>query len=217
MVEKCVQRKLSEASKVGCTIMLSIYARICYSLRWLEANISEIRFSMSEKPKSGSPFPCFTLDRIGGGRIVLGGEREHWQLVVVYPGRHCQPTKPFLARLNSMTASFAEQYIDIAAISADRHDQAVADAQEFGWTFEVGYGLTLETMRGMGLYISEPRSALEPDRPYSEPAQFALSPRGTADIINISNSPFSFPDLDGVLSGITFIQIRDYAAGGTLD
>ena len=36
-------------------------------------------------------------------------------------------------------------------------------------------------------------------------------------MIDISNSPFSLPDLGAVLSGITFIQNRDYAAGGTLE
>ncbi len=48
------------------------------------------------------------------------------------------------------------------------------------------------------------------------PALFALSPRGAAEIIDISNAPFSLPDLGGVLMGITFIQNCDYAPGGTL-
>ena len=172
---------------------------------------------MSGKPRSGSPFPRFTLDGLGGGTVVGGGERDRWQLIVVYRGRHCQLAKPFLARLNEMAADFAERDIDLVAISADQHDRAEADVKEFGWTFTVGYGLTIETMRELGLYISEPRYSLETDGPYAEPALFALSPRGTAEIIDISNSPFSLPDLHGVLSGITFIQNRDYAAGGTLE
>ncbi len=154
---------------------------------------------------------------MGGGTVIIGGERGRWQLVIVYRGRHCQLAKPFLARLNEMVADFAERNIDLVAISADWHDCAEADVKEFGWTFQVGYGLRPETMRTMGLYISEPRNALEPDRPYAEPALFALSPRGTAEIIDISNAPFSLPDLGGVLSGITFIQNRDYRAGGTLE
>ena len=77
--------------------------------------------------------------------------------------------------------------------------------------------MSLETMRAMGLYISEPRYELETEGPYPEPAIFALSPRGTAEIINISNAPFALPELPGLLSGITFIQNRDYAAGGTLE
>ncbi len=172
---------------------------------------------LSEKPKSGALFPCFALDRIGGGKVVVGGERQRWQLVVVYRGRHCQLAKPFLARLTEMTADFAARNIEVVAISADRYDRAEADVKEFGWPFEVGYGLTLETMREIGLYISEPRYALETDGPYAEPAIFALSPRGTAEVIDISNAPFSLPDLAGLLSGITFIQNRDYAPGGTLE
>ncbi len=172
---------------------------------------------MSEKPKSGALFPSFALDRIGGGQVVVGGERQCWQLVVVYRGRHCQLAKPFLARLNDMAAEFAARGIDVVAISADPPDRAEADVKEFGWSFEVGFGLSTDTMRAMGLYISEPRYALETDGPYAEPALFALSPRGTAEIIDISNAPFSLPDLGGVLTGIAFIQNRDYSAGGTLE
>ncbi len=172
---------------------------------------------MSEKPRSGALFPCFTLDRIGGESVVIGGTRERWQLAIVYRGRHCQLAKPFLARLDAMTARFAERNVHVVVISADRHDLAEADVKEFGWSFEVGYGLSTDTMRSMGLYISEPRYTLETDGPYAEPALFALSPRGTAEIIDISNAPFSLPDLGGVLTGIAFIQNRDYSAGGTLE
>ncbi len=172
---------------------------------------------MSVKPRSGSVFPSFALDRMGGGTVVIGGARARWQLVVIYRGRHCHLAKPFFTRLNQMMADFAERNVDVVAISADRHDGAEADVKEFGWTFEVGYGLTIETMRTIGLYISEPRHAQESDGPHAEPALFALSPRGTAEIIDISNAPFSLPDLGGVLAGITFIQNRGYAAGGTLE
>jgi len=171
---------------------------------------------MSEKPISGAVFPCFDVDRIGGGKLVVGGERERWQLVIVYRGRHCQLAKPFLGKISAMMADFSARDIEVVAISADRHDRADADVREFGWPFDVGYGLSLDRMRAIGLYISEPRYELETDGPYAEPAVIALSPRGTAEIINISNAPFSLPDLVGLLAGITFIQNRDYAAGGTL-
>ncbi len=72
-------------------------------------------------------------------------------------------------------------------------------------------------MRATGLNISEPRHTLEGDGTFAEPALFALSPRGTAEIIHISNAPFSLPDLGGVLMGITFIQNCDYAPSGTLE
>jgi peroxiredoxin len=172
---------------------------------------------MSEKPISGAVFPSFDVDRIGGGKLVVGGERERWQLVVIYRGRHCQLAKPFLGKISEMMADFSARDIEVAAISADQHDRADADVREFGWPFDVGYGLSLDRMRAMGLYISEPRYELETDGPYAEPAVFALSPRGTAEIINISNAPFSVPDLASLLSGITFIQNRDYEAGGTLE
>ena len=86
---------------------------------------------MSAKLNSGSLFPRFTLERMGGGMVIIGGERGRWQLVIVYRGRHCQLAKPFLARLNEMVADFAERNIDLVAISADWHDCAETCRQKF--------------------------------------------------------------------------------------
>ena len=172
---------------------------------------------MGTKLKSGSMFPEFTLPMVGGSGIRIGGEHDRWQLVIVYRGRHCPLSKRYLGRLNDMIGAFAEHGIEILVVSADWHEQAEADVQEFGWRFAVGYDLTVEQMRSLGTFISEPQVLEQTDRPFSEPGLFAIRPDGTVHIIHISNSPFSLPDLDNLLAGLAFIRRRNYPLDGTME
>ena len=59
-------------------------------------------------------------------------------------------------------------------------------------------------------------SPQETDRPFPEPAIFAVNPSGQAQIIDISNAPFSRPDLDNLLTGMKFVREKDYPIRGTL-
>lgn len=171
---------------------------------------------MTTKLRSGSPVPEITVPRAGGGELRIGGARECWQLLIVYRGRHCPPSKRFLGRLNDMVDDFAARDTEIIAVSADAGDQAEADLQEFGWRFPLGYDLGVDSMRALGTYISAPRPQ-ETDRPFSEPGLFVITPTGHAQIIDISNAPFSMPDLDNLLTGLIFIQNRGYPPRGTLN
>ena len=110
----------------------------------------------------------------------------------------------------------SRSFLTVATVSADPQEKAQADVAEFGWRFPVGYDLTVEQMRLLGLYISEPRSATETDRPFAEPGLFVINPEGNVQIIDISNAPFSRPDLSGILRGIKLIQERNYPIRGTL-
>ena len=171
---------------------------------------------MPEMLTSGGKMPDIVLPRVGGGNVQIGGVRQAWQLLVVYRGRHCPHAKRYLARLNELAPRFTGQNTEILAVSADPRERAEADVQEFGWSFPVGYDLTIPSMRQLGAYISEPRSEHETDRPFAEPAIYLITPDGDAQIIGISNAPFIAPDLETLLSGINFIQSRNYPPRGTL-
>jgi hypothetical protein len=106
--------------------------------------------------------------------------------------------------------------ITTVAVSADTKEKAAADVGEFGWTFPVGYGLTVDQMRTLGLYISEPRSPQETDRPFAEPGLFVVNPAGQIQIIDISNAPFARPDLALIFNGIKFAIDKNYPIRGTL-
>ncbi len=71
-------------------------------------------------------------------------------------------------------------------------------------------------MRRLGLYVSEPRSPQETDRPFPEPGLFVINPDHQLQIIDVSNAPFARPDLASLLDGLKFIQDKDYPIRGTL-
>lgn len=163
----------------------------------------------------GAPFPSLTWPTVQGGKIDIAGQ-EGWRMLVVYRGKHCPLCKRYLKTLNAMLGDFSAAGIAVAALSADPLEKAQADVGSEGWTFPVGYGLTVEEMRRLGLYISEPRSPQETDRPFSEPGLFVVNPRGTVQIVDLSNAPFARPDLSAVLSGVKFVMEKDYPIRGTL-
>lgn len=168
----------------------------------------------TKKMPAGADFPQMTLPQCGGGDMTLGGGKG-WQMLVVYRGKHCPVCKRYLKGLETLLADFRAQDVEVLVISADPQEKAEAQVQEEGWTFPVGYDLTPAQMRELGLYISEPRSAQETDRPFAEPGLFVINPQGKVQIIDISNAPWSRPELGAILGGVKMIQERNYPIRGT--
>lgn len=150
------------------------------------------------------------------GETIDVAAMSGWRILVVYRGRHCPLCKKYFAALNTMQDDLRAVGISTVAVSADPEEKAAADVAEFGWTFPVGFGLSVAQMRQLGLYISEPRSPQETDRPFSEPGLFVINPAGHIQIIDISNAPFARPDLAMVLNGIKFAIEKNYPIRGTL-
>jgi len=170
---------------------------------------------MGTKIDAGTAMPELELPLVGGGTAQIGGARDGWQLVVVYRGKHCPKCKQYLATLERLQDAVAE-VAALVTVSCDPEEKAVADVAEQGWTFSVAYGLTPEQARTLGLYVSAPRSPQETDRPFAEPGVFAVNPAGQVQVVDISNAPFSRPDLEGLVNGLKFIQANDYPIRGTL-
>jgi hypothetical protein len=63
------------------------------------------------------------------------------------------------------------------------------------------------------------RSAQETDRPFSEPGIFVINQEGKLQVTDISNAPFSRPDLDQLVGGLNFIRdpANNYPIRGTFD
>ncbi len=172
---------------------------------------------MSEKISAGSDMPEFDLPLVGGGKAHIGGAREKYQLVVVYRGKHCPVCKRYLGGLNDLRQTYADVNAEIVVISGDPEDKAKADVDEFGWAFDVGYGLSQDQMRKLGLYISEPRSEKETDRPFPEPGVFVVNPEGKVQVVDISNAPWARPDLARLANGLKYLQDNEgYPIRGTL-
>ncbi len=170
---------------------------------------------MTEKLTAGASLPEIALPRVGGGEVKLGGGRERWQLVVVYRGRHCPICSRYLAKLEGLREAFDAAGTDVVAVSADSAAQGASAVEDWGLGFDVGYGLDRDQMGALGLYISDPRSEAETDHQFPEPGLFLVNPEGKAHIIDVSNAPFSRPDLEGIASAVAFIQEKGYPIRGT--
>ncbi len=163
---------------------------------------------------AGSPFPNLTWPQTDGG-VLTPATMTGWRLLVVYRGAHCPLCRSYLKTLERLQADFAEAGITVAALSADPQERAVKEANTQGWTFPVGYDLSPQQMRTLGLYISSPRSPEETDRNFAEPGLFVLNPQAAIQIVDVSNAPFARPDLEGLLNGLKFILAKDYPIRGT--
>lgn len=167
------------------------------------------------KLAAGATFPPLSLRTLDHGDWSPA-ERDGWQLVVVYRGKHCPLCRKYLDKLQDLRERAEALGVDVLAVSADPRERAEADARENGWTFPIAYDLSVEEMKRLGLYVSSPRSPEETDRPFAEPGLFVLNPRHELQIIDVSNAPFSRPRLKQVLDGIELIQQKDYPIRGTL-
>lgn len=161
----------------------------------------------------GKPLPTMHLATVQGQEITLG-KGSNWTMLVVYRGRHCSRCKPYLNKLDGLTSQLNDLGVQVIAVSADPLERAQADFDEFGWRFPLAYGLTLEAMRELCLYLSDSMKETEPGYTYAEPGLFVTNADGLVQIVSISNAPSTRPDLDLVADGIAAIQRKGLAIRG---
>ena len=168
----------------------------------------------SANPDVGKPVPEMTFAKVGGGNVTVGGLRDRWSLLVVYRGKHCPRCKKYLNKFNAMLAEW-DAIMDVVVVSADTEDKVNADVAEFGWSFDLGYGLTGAQMHALGLYVSDPLFEAETTTRFAEPGTFAIRPNGELVLVDISNGPAARPDLEELLDGMRFNIINDRPVRGT--
>ena len=169
-----------------------------------------------QKPTAGKLIPNLSFSKLGGGTLSIGGGNELWTLFIVYRGKHCGRCKKYFNILEGMKTAWENAGFRIVTVSADPEEKAQSDVEEFGWTFDVGYGLTEEQMRALDLYISDPLTPDETDRRFAEPGVFCIRPDGAIQIAAISNGPAARPDLAELLDGMIFTIEHDKPARGTV-
>lgn len=166
------------------------------------------------KPRVGEPVDIISFPSVEGGSLTIGGAKDRWTMLFVYRGRHCPRCKKFLGKLNAVLADWTAE-MDVIVVSSDTAEKARADRDEFGWGFDLGYGLSEPQMRALGLYVSAPLSDAETDTNFAEPGAFAIRPNGTLMLVDISNGPAARPDLEELLDGMKFNISNDRPVRGT--
>lgn len=171
--------------------------------------------SMHAVPMPGDPLPSFAIDTLGGGRIDLAS-RPGWRLLVVYRGAHCPACAKYLAKLTAQHARLQKLAVEVVALSTDPRERARQQAEEAGWPFEVGHDVPIDRLRGLGLYISAAAESEKADREFAEPGLFLVNPEGRLQVIDVSNAPFSRPDLEQIVEGIETVQEKKPPIHGTV-
>jgi len=171
---------------------------------------------MSTQTQIDKPFPAISLQILSGNSLTLGQPpQEQWQMLVIYRGLHCPICKKYLRQLSDMKADFDKMNVQIVAVSTDPEDKARKFAADAGLDFEVAYGLSLDQVRELGLYVSTPLDSKETDQPFAEPGMFFIRPDGGLHFAEIASAPFCRPDLEMIKMGVGIIQDKDYPARGT--
>ncbi|WP_299949599.1 peroxiredoxin-like family protein [uncultured Ruegeria sp.] len=173
----------------------------------------------SPKPAVGKAFPAINIPVLGGRTRSLSTPRDgyDWMLTVVYRGKHCPLCTTYLRDLNSALPDLNALGVDVLAVSADSAERATAQMQEVSPTFDIGYGLSVEQMQTLGLYISGPRNGMDVEGPFAEPGLFVINDQGVLQIVDISNVPFARPSLTSLVMGIRFLRglSGDFPVNGT--
>ena len=168
---------------------------------------------------AGDKFPEITVKSQDGTDITLGNpiEGTNWQMIVVYRGRHCPLCTKFLNHLEEYKQRLFENQVDLVAVSADSKEQMEDQLRKLNVSFPIYYGLTLEQMKTLGVYISIPRSEKETDHNFAEPGLFIVNEEGNLHVVDLSNNPFVRPELESLASGLEWIRNPDnnYPIRGT--
>ncbi|WP_411825935.1 peroxiredoxin-like family protein [Luteolibacter sp. AS25] len=174
---------------------------------------------MTKKLISGGTLPAITLSTVNDGEVTLGSVKKqgNWQIVTIYRGLHCPVCHEYLTRMEELKDDFTKLDVELLTVSGDPLEKAQKMVEEHNLTIPVAYDLSIAQMKELGLYISEPRSKEETDRPFAEPATYALNADGKLQLIEISNTPFNRADLSELVESVEWIKENDYPIRGTYE
>lgn len=144
---------------------------------------------------------------------------EHFTLLVFYRGLHCPICAKYLRELVRLLPDFQQRGVDVVAVSSDTRERAEQMALKLNSDqLRLGYGLSLETARQWGLYVSTSRGTtsigIEEPALFSEPAVYIIRPDNTLYYGNVQTMPFARPVFDELLGAIDFALSKNYPARG---
>jgi len=164
----------------------------------------------------GKKVPFLEVDTIDGCHWKLIDQAaQKFTMIVFYRGLHCPLCGDYLTDLESMLSKFTQLGVEVITISGDSKERAQQSKAKWGLhQINIGYELTLESMRQWGLYVS--RGVLE-NEPllFNEPGLFLVKPDGILFFAAVNNAPYGRPSLSEILSGIDYVLTKNYPVRGT--
>jgi len=163
-----------------------------------------------ENPKlrAGEFFPRIILPTISGTEIDVSEPYQNaaWQVVFFYRGFHSKLCTEFLNQFEQSKAQLIEHGISVVAVSADSGEQLQQHLTELNFSYPIAFGLSIEQMHELSLYISLPRDFNQTNHPFCEPGLFVINELGQIVVLDISNSKICRPDLPRLVQGIIALK-----------
>lgn len=170
---------------------------------------------MTQKLMPETPAPALSLPLVGGGTFDLAAQTPaNFTMVVFYRGLHCPVCKSYLGKLDALVPAFREAGFSVVAASMNTPE--LAEQTRADWdlkTLDIAHSMGEATARNWGLWISTSIKEGEADI-FCEPGLFWVRPDGRLYLIDISNMPWSRPDVEFLLSKVPFAVEKGYPARG---
>ena len=165
----------------------------------------------------GKPVPSLELPLTIDAKFALADQSpDNFTMLVFYRGKHCPVCKRYLEELGGRLSDFTDKGINVFSISMDSPERAAVSHEEWDThDLPIAHSLSEEEAREWGLFISQKREGSEEPEIFSEPGLFLVKPDGTLHFSVVQSAPFTRPDLDELLEGITYTLENDYPTRGT--
>lgn len=166
------------------------------------------------------PVPALEVDTVDGGHWSLAAQKpQNFTMVVFYRGLHCPVCRKYTGELNGMIADFEKRGVSSVIVSTDSKERAAEAKVKWGLpNLTVGYGVSIDTARQWGLYISTSRgvtsAGVEEPPLFAEPGLFLVKPDGTLYWGSVSTMPFARPHFSEIAQAIDFALSKNYPARG---
>ncbi|MEM7060342.1 MAG: redoxin domain-containing protein [Pseudomonadota bacterium] len=163
----------------------------------------------------GRPFPSIDLPKVGGGRLTNADFTAPYMTVLnVYRGLHCPRCKRQIADFAARQELLADEGVEVISISTDPQDRAEEVAAT--WTtgdMKIGYGLSIDQARALGLFVSKSIREGETDF-FAESGVFMIKADGELWGSSINSFPFMRPTAEMILDAVDTAKTRDYPPRG---
>jgi peroxiredoxin len=164
--------------------------------------------------------PALNLPTLTHGDFhLLQDAAAQFTLLVAYRGLHCPICHKYLLELGRLLPEFDKRGVKVLAFSSDTRERAQAMADKLNAPdLRMGYGLSLQTARDFGLYISTSRGTtsigIEEPALFSEPGVFLVRPDGSLYYGAVQTMPFARPHFDELMAAVDFAVAKNYPARG---
>jgi len=164
----------------------------------------------------GTPFPQIDLPKVGGGRLTNADFSAPYMTILnVYRGLHCPRCKRQIGDFTDHEAQLAAEGLQVISISTDPQDRAEETASTWNvGNMPIGYDLSIEQARGLGLFISQSIREGEKDF-FAESGVFMIQADGVLWGSAINSFPFMRPTAEMILDAVDTAKTRSYPPRGS--